>query len=116
MSEWWLRSRCGRAFAIERLETRGWLAASEPEAPRTGAAADQGFVVLRKRAGRLTPEDLLRPEPGEPREAVAADAEEKRRRRVREEAGRRVWRSPAPLRFVSGWTRRRVIAAGRRRG
>ena len=58
-SEWWLRSRWGRAFELSR-------APSEDGERR---------LLLRRRDGTVTAERLREPEPGEPREAASACAE-----------------------------------------
>jgi hypothetical protein len=105
LSEWWLRARWGRAFEIERLETREFGGGTGPSGPGTGF--DQGFVLLRKRPGVVAPEDLRRPEPDEPREATAALAEVERIRRELERVGeRRRRRKPVRARAVA--LRRRV--------
>jgi SAM-dependent methyltransferase len=82
LSEWWLRAHWGRAFEIEHLETRGF---------GQGDHGAQGYVVLRKRPGTFTTDDLTRPEPGERREALAEDWARRRRstwRRARRRLGR----------------------------
>ena len=58
-SAWWIRAHWGRAFEIEELRPDGFT---------TPAGTGPGVVVMRKRDVRLTPEDLIAPEPGEPRE------------------------------------------------
>ena len=60
-SPWWIHAHWGRAFEIVRLEEGGFW-----------EDWDQGFVVMRKRAGELSVGDLELPEPGEPRELAAA--------------------------------------------
>ncbi len=60
-SEWWLRAHWGRAFEILELAETGF------RRPR-----DQGYMLLRKRRDRISVESLEAPEPGEPREAIAA--------------------------------------------
>jgi SAM-dependent methyltransferase len=62
-SEWWLRAHWGRAFEIVDLH------AGDPAGPPP--LFGQSGVVMRKRPGRFTVEDLERPEPGEPREFAA---------------------------------------------
>jgi SAM-dependent methyltransferase len=57
-SEWWLRAHWGRAFDFEHLE--------DPE------ELGHGIMLLRKRPVSLTVQDLVAPEPGEPRELTAA--------------------------------------------
>lgn len=59
-SRWWLEAHWGRAFDIEEVRPAGF------------GRLTQGVLRLRKRAVDLTPEDLERPEPGEPREVEAA--------------------------------------------
>jgi SAM-dependent methyltransferase len=94
-SEWWLRAHWGRAFDIEHLDT------IEKE-------LRQGMVVLRKRPGEPAPEDLERPEPGEPREAAAALWERDRLRRELDAVyASRSWRISRPLRAVAGRIGRR---------
>lgn len=61
-SPWWIRAHWGRLFEIVSLEPHGF--ASEP-------GTGHGTVTMRRRDVRLTPADLERPEPGEPREAIA---------------------------------------------
>lgn len=57
--EWWLRAHWGRAFAVEQH--------------LPGAANGQDLVVLRRVDGAApTVDELVAPEPGEPRELVAA--------------------------------------------
>jgi SAM-dependent methyltransferase len=56
---WWIRAHWGRAFAIEELRPHGFT---------TGDTTGPGIVLMRKRRVDLTPDDLLAPEPGEPRE------------------------------------------------
>jgi SAM-dependent methyltransferase len=65
-SEWWLRARWGRAFEIVDLRP------GDPAGPPP--LFGQGVVVLRKRAGRIAPDELERPEPEEPRELDALRA------------------------------------------
>jgi SAM-dependent methyltransferase len=57
MSPWWIRAHWGRAFDF--LDLRD-------------VEGGQGVAVMRKRPVRLAPEDVDRPEPGEPRELSAA--------------------------------------------
>jgi SAM-dependent methyltransferase len=88
-SEWWIRAHWGRAFAIDRIE-----------APENGG---QHRAVMSKRAGGLTPADLERPEPGEPREGAAALWERDRLRRELDDAySSRSWRLSRPLRALAG--------------
>ena len=56
-SEWWLRAHWGRAFEVISI--------------RQG---DERRIVLTTRDGRLTADDLRRPEPGDERELAAAQA------------------------------------------
>lgn len=56
---WWIGAHWGRAFEIEELRPHGFT---------TGDATGSGVVLMRKRSVALTPEDLIAPEPGEPRE------------------------------------------------
>jgi hypothetical protein len=56
---WWIRAHWGRVFEIEELRTHGFT---------TGDATGPGVVLMRKRKVALTPDDLLTPEPSEPRE------------------------------------------------
>jgi SAM-dependent methyltransferase len=56
---WWIRAHWGRAFAIEELRPYGFT---------TGDTTGAGIVVMRKRGADPTAEELLAPEPGEPRE------------------------------------------------
>lgn len=62
-SPWWIRAHWGRAFDVVDLRLDGFGLPS-PEG--------QGVVLMRKRSVKLTQQDLERPEPGEPREALAA--------------------------------------------
>lgn len=62
-SEWWVRAHWGRAFEI--LELRAGTPTGPP--PLYG----QGAVVMRKRSGSFTVEELERWEPDEPRELAA---------------------------------------------
>ncbi len=64
LSEWWIRAHWGRAFEI--LELREGVPHGPP--PLYG----QGVVVMRRRPGTITIEELEAPEPGEPRELAAA--------------------------------------------
>jgi SAM-dependent methyltransferase len=58
-SPWWIRAHWGRAFEIYELRPAGFT---------TGDASGPGVVAMRKRNVDLTVDDLLAPEPGEPRE------------------------------------------------
>jgi len=59
-SRWWLEAHWGRAFDVEEVRPSGF------------GTGTQGVLRLRKRDVALTPKDLERPEPGEPREFEAA--------------------------------------------
>ena len=59
-SPWWIRAHWGRAFEIVELVPR-----LDPDAP------SHGCVLMRKRPVELTEEELIRPEPDEPREILA---------------------------------------------
>jgi SAM-dependent methyltransferase len=96
-SEWWLRAHWGRAFEV--LELRP----GEPsgQAPLFG----QGVVVMRKRPGVFTIEELERVEPGEPRELAAL---RQNLASMRREVARhsvylrsRSWKLTAPLRALA---------------
>lgn len=103
LSEWWVRARWSRAFSIEALQPTGFRKGNgSPQ-----GAAGQGYVVLRKRPGTVTADDLRRPEAGEPREAIAALAEVDRLRAELDRLQRsRSWRVTEPLRRGIGLTRR----------
>ncbi|CAB4940136.1 unannotated protein [freshwater metagenome] len=58
-SEWWLRSHWGRAFEVVTLD-------SNEEHPD-----DHSWVALRPRPDAVTVEDLVRPDPNDPREVAA---------------------------------------------
>lgn len=58
-SEWWIRAHWGRAFDVLDFH------------PGTGSDFGQAIVVMRKRPGAITPEELERIEPDEPRELSA---------------------------------------------
>ncbi len=82
-SEWWLRAHWGRAFEIVSIEEEGLVG--------------QGLVVMRRCDVTLTPEELDRPEPDEPRELSAAIhqgrqlyAEAAEQRRIARDLTRRV--------------------------
>ena len=63
-SEWWIREHWGRAFDV--LSLREESSSGGPANPR-----GQGRVVLRKRAVEITPGELERIDPTEPREIEA---------------------------------------------
>lgn len=96
-SEWWLRAHWGRAFELVKL--RGGEPAGPP--PLFGQSA----LVLRKRPGRFTVEELERYEPDEPRELAALEQNvlSLRREIARHEIvlNSRSWRLTAPLRRVA---------------
>ena len=58
-SRWWLEAHWGRAFDVMETRASGF------------GGLTQGVVLLRKRNVDLQPQDLERPEPGEPRELEA---------------------------------------------
>lgn len=60
LSRWWLEEHWGRAFEILELREGGF----------GGVERGQGVVLMRKRPGSFTPEDLDRIDPGEPREVA----------------------------------------------
>lgn len=107
-SEWWLRAHWGRAFEIVSLR---------PGDP--GGAPPlfgQGVLVLRKRPGAYTSEELERSEPGEPREvsALQQNVMSLRREIARHEIvlSSHSWRLTAPLRAAAqlarNWRARRL--------
>jgi SAM-dependent methyltransferase len=61
-SPWWIREHWGRAFEVLTLREDGFVSA-----PGSG----QGIALLRKRAVTLTPSELERVDPSEPREVEA---------------------------------------------
>jgi SAM-dependent methyltransferase len=75
-SHWWVRAHWGRAFEFVAVDT-------EPVVE--GELSKHSWALLRKRPIELTPEDLERPEPGEPRELAAI---RHNLRQVQAEAGR----------------------------
>ncbi len=96
-SEWWLRAHWGRAFEI--LELRK----GEPSGPPP--LFGQGVVVMRKRSGPHTTEDLEGPEPDEPREVAALKQNvTSLRREVARHAvlfDTKSWKVTAPLRAAA---------------
>ena len=62
-SAWWIREHWGRAFDVLELREDGFIAY-----PRWRG---QGVVLLAKRPGRPTVEELERVDPTEPRELAA---------------------------------------------
>jgi SAM-dependent methyltransferase len=75
-SDWWARAHWGRAFEFVAVDT-------EPVVD--GELSKHSWALLRKRPVDLTPEDLERPEPGDPRELEAI---RHNLRQVQAEAGR----------------------------
>jgi SAM-dependent methyltransferase len=65
-SPWWLREHWGRLFDVERIEPRGFA----NNAPSWGQH-DHGVIVLQKTDKVVSFDDLVRPNPDEPREAIA---------------------------------------------
>jgi SAM-dependent methyltransferase len=61
-SEWWIRSHWGRGFEIVRFAADGFDGSSED--PHAG----QGWTLIRRGAGSITPEALEAIDPSEPRE------------------------------------------------
>jgi SAM-dependent methyltransferase len=68
-SPWWIRARFGRALEI--LDVR-------PDGFDQPSGRGQGTVLMRKDDRTFTVEDLERPEPGEPREALALEYNRRR--------------------------------------
>jgi SAM-dependent methyltransferase len=93
-SEWWLRAHWGRAFEILVLRPGDQIHSP----PQYG----QAVLVMRKRPGSLTPDDLERPDPDEPREiaALRQNVASLRREIARQNAvtHSRSWRITAPAR------------------
>jgi SAM-dependent methyltransferase len=75
-SDWWVRAHWGRAFEFVAVDT-------EPVV--VGELSKHSWALLRKRPVGLAPEDLERPEAGEPRELEAI---RHNLRQVQAEAGR----------------------------
>ena len=96
-SEWWLRAHWGRAFEI--LE----ILPSDPAGPPP--LFGQGAVVMCKRQGEFTTDDLEAIQPDEPREYVALkqNIASLRREVARHTAvyGTKSWRLTAPLRSAA---------------
>jgi SAM-dependent methyltransferase len=107
-SEWWLRAHWGRAFEI--LELRHGDPSGPP--PLFG----QGVLVMRKRPGVFTTEELERPEPSEPREIAALRQNiVSLRREVARHAAlfeTRSWRFTAPLRSATKVARKWLARHG----
>jgi SAM-dependent methyltransferase len=71
-SEWWIRAHWGRLFEIVELDERPQLEVeSTMTADPSADPSSHTWALLRKRAVRLTSEDLQLPEPEEPREVAA---------------------------------------------
>jgi SAM-dependent methyltransferase len=88
---WWIRAHWGRAFEIEELRPYGFT---------TGDTTGPGIVMMRKRSVDLTPDDLLAPEPGEPRELEYLRANVEQLSRESADLRRsleRVWRVLRPV-------------------
>jgi hypothetical protein len=106
-SEWWLRAHWGRAFEIAEFRC------GEPSGapPLFG----QGILSMRKRSGTLSPADLERAEPDEPRELAAAQRNvaslrrevERQTAEIRNFATSRSWRLTKPLRMIARMLRER---------
>lgn len=95
-SPWWLAAHWGRAFEVLALRPYGFS--------RQGPVG-QGWVLLRKKAVTLGPDDLERVDPGEPREVVALQHNVLQLRRELEVLqASRSWRLTRPLRAVASWT------------
>jgi ubiquinone/menaquinone biosynthesis C-methylase UbiE len=106
-SHWWLREHWGRAFEILALD-------SGPQDDGNGAVLPQGWVLMRRREVELTPAELEREDPDDPRygearrfqyELLRAEGEQVKRRRRRLEGSSRS-RLTAPLRRARAWLRR----------
>ncbi len=82
-SRWWIEAHWGRAFQIVEIgDVDG---------------GPQGHVVMRKRPGEVDAEQLERPEPGEPRELIAAMLQVRLSRRELGEARVRAAESEAAV-------------------
>jgi SAM-dependent methyltransferase len=96
-SEWWLRAHWGRVFDIVLLR----LGDQGGAPPLFG----QGVLVMRKRPGSFTVEELERPEADEPRELLAlrGNVLSLRREIARHSVvlNSRSWRLTAPLRVAA---------------
>jgi SAM-dependent methyltransferase len=62
MSEWWTKAHLARGFDIVDVKADGWGARPDR------AGRGQGMLLLRRKGGPLSAEQLLAPEPDEPRE------------------------------------------------
>ncbi len=125
LSEWWVRAHWGRAFEILDFQ------------PHEGGEKPwgQGAVLMRKKPGDISREELERPESDEPREIAALehqrsqlrdedfrlrgvmqqveersaaeiDTIEDRSAQLAELEGSRSWRMTAPLRAAAHWASR----------
>ncbi len=103
-SDWWLRAHWGRPFEILDLRP------GDPPGPPP--LFGQGVVVMRKRCGALTTEELEQPEPGEPRElaALRENVSSLRREVARQNVSltSRSWRLTAPLRAAAQLLRKHL--------
>lgn len=105
-SRWWLEAHWGRAFEIREFHVGN----QEGTPPLYGQSA----LVLTKRAGPVTPEELERPEIGEPREWAALRQNVASLTREASDLNRRLdvaygsksWKLTAPLRAVADRMRR----------
>ena len=111
-SEWWLRAHWGRAFEIVALRP------GDPGGPPP--LFGQSILVLRRRPGSFTTQELERFEPDEPRELAAVMANLASLRREVEDKTEaigvfetsRSWRLTAPLRAVAKLLRGRDGSPG----
>jgi SAM-dependent methyltransferase len=112
-SEWWLREHWGRAFEVVRVE-------GPPRSPGGGPEITHSYITLRRPEGGddLTPADLERREPAEPRELAGLDTQIRLLRAETEDlAGQlsRPWYVSALLSTPAGQPARRAAQALRRR-